>query len=153
QERALDRVFTIRRVLLAIVLLIGEDGRRKKGEQDRRRQDPMMGLHLCHSSYEGVQTVVQQGSCRTTSDERRAKGDALGARGEGCAVLSQELVEDNTARSGDIQRLLEAQHRDAYPIRGAFEECGGEAIDFVAEDQADGESWGPGEQIFRVGGG
>jgi hypothetical protein len=33
----------------------------------------MMRLHLCHSSYEGVQTVIEQRTCRTISRERRTK--------------------------------------------------------------------------------
>ena len=144
------------RVSYASCFWIGEAGDANSAQDHRRRQNPMMRLHLCRSSYEDVHRQYRAKGMpdeatrtqRRTTDEERSE-ELRGAGGAMCGIL-QELVEDNAAGGGDVQRLLEAQHRNAHPVSRTFQERCRQAIDFVAEHEAHGERRRPVEQIYGV---
>lgn len=69
------------------------------------------------------------------------------------AIFSKQFVQDHAARGGDVQRVFETQHGDADVRIGKGREFGANAIDFVAEHNADGETWRPIEEVDCVDGG
>ena len=121
-----------------IVLRIGEGRRREDREHERRRENSMMRHHLCHTSYEGLHMAIRAKDVpvRGMDEPKPTVQVGLRPRDEARAIFSQELVEDNTASSGDIQRLLTAEHGNAYTIGRAFEERRRKPIDFIAEHHA-----------------
>lgn len=67
------------------------------------------------------------------------------------AVLAQQLVQHNAAGGGDVERVLDAEHGDSHVDVAGFSDCGLDAVDLVAEDDADGEARLPVEEINRAG--
>jgi hypothetical protein len=68
-------------------------------------------------------------------------------------VFSQELVDDHAAGSRDIERVLAAQHRNPYVRVAQGQQRLGQAIHFVAEQDADRKTRLPIEEVSGVNAG
>lgn len=69
------------------------------------------------------------------------------------AVFAEQFVEDDAAGGGDVEGVLGAEHRDADVSVATGQDVGLDAVDFVTEDDTDGEARAPIEEVDGVDGG